>query len=241
MNLSAEAWLVLLATGLYLYDALLLLRHDELVLVQSARGRWRPAFGANGWKIAGQEPWLPNPLAPWQALAKLRWKPEQGLAEPTTAAPGMPRIGRVPRIGVGLLMLTMFVALPLCLFVLRHTAVTLAMIAAMYACIAAVLLGLRRDALAQGLAPGAFLLLALECVACPPFCVNAVRRVSLRVAPRLTLADVAAQEAAAGRLDELKRQLRVRVDEQIEALPDGSARLAALQATARSLEQEGEA
>ena len=102
------------------------------------------------------------------------------------------------------------------------------------------LLGLRRDALAQGLAPGVFRLLALECVACPPFCVNAVRRVSLRVAPHVTLADVASQEAAAGRLDELKRQLQLRVNEQIEALPEGSARLPALQATARSLDREAE-
>lgn len=232
---------MLLATGLYLYDSLLLLRHDELVLVQSAQQLWRPAFGANGWKIAGKEPMLPNPLAPWRPLARVRWKLEQGLAEAPAAIVQLPRIGLLPRAGVALLWLLVFVALPLCLFAFKHAELTLGVIATMYACMATVLVSIRRDWLAQGLVSGRFWMIALECVACPPFCINAVRRVSLLVVPRISLSDIAKEEGANGRLDALKWQLQLRVNEVIDALPEGSAKLQALEATAKSLARGGDA
>ena len=240
MNASAELWLMLLAAGLYLVDSLLLLRHDELLLTQSVPPRWRAAFGANGWKMAGKEPLLLNPLAPWQCVARVRWQLEAGLADGPVAAVVLPRVGLVPRLGVVLLWGLMFAALPLCLFSGYSSVLTLAVIAALYVGIAVVLASLRRDWLAQGLESRRFWLMALECVACPPFGVNAVRRVSLLLPARIALCQIAQQEEAQGRLDALKRQLQLRVNEQIDAQPEGSARLPALQATARSLEVEAD-
>jgi hypothetical protein len=147
-------------------------------------------------------------------------------------------MGCVPRVGVTLLGLLMFAALPVCLFAVRHTAWTLVTIAMMYACIVVVLLGIRRDWLALGLVPGRFWPMAIECIACPPFCVNAVRRASLLMPARISMSAIASQEEQHGRLGAFKRQLQVRVREQMDALPEGSARLSALKAAAESLREE---
>lgn len=236
MSTSAETWLVLLALGLYLYDALLLLESDELVLVQRAGG-WQPAFGANGWKLARREPLMTNPFSPWQPLARVRWSFEQGLADgiALAAAPALPAVALAPRIGVALLWAIVFVALPLCLFVFRHTVGMLAVIAALYATVVFVLLGLRRDAAALGLPAGKFRMMCIECIACPPFAINVVRRVTLAVPANAELAWIAAQARRAGRLEALKAQLARRVAEQIDAEPEGSARSARLAQAARSL------
>lgn len=236
MSLSAETWLVLLALGLYLYDALLLLEADEMVLVQRA-GIWQPVFGANGWKLARREPLMPNPLSPWQPLARVRWSFEQGLADGSAlaATPALPAVALAPRIGVALLWAIVFFALPLCLFVFRHTVGTLLVIASLYAAVVFVLLGLRREAVAFGLPSGRFRMMCIECIACPPFAINAVRRVTLAAPARAELTWIAAQAGRAGRLEALRAQLARRVAEQIEAEPEGSARSARLAQAARSL------
>lgn len=237
MSLSYEALLMLLALALYVHDALLLLAPNELVLVQRRKGRWQAAFGVHGWKLRHREPWLPNLLAPWQGIVRLHWRFEDGLdGEPTPGGPQLPAVGLGPRAGVTVLGALIFVALPLCLFVWSFLVWTLAVVAGIYLSCVVVLFTLRRDARAQGLDRKAFGKLCVECITCPPFCINAVRKLTLQARSQVQLRDVVEMAASAGATNALKEQLRLRLQEQIDMEPEGSARMARLRDVTQSLD-----
>ena len=235
MSLSAEAGLVLLALGLYVYDAALLLGSNELVLVK-ARGGWLPRFGLHGWKLGGREPFVPNLLAPWRAQVRITWAFEQGLDGEAPRAPTpRPQVSRPTRYAVTALLGLVFGALPVCLLAPTPAPVTLTVIACLYATCVAVLAALHRDWKRLGLAWPAYWKLCVECLACPPFCINAVRRATLAAGARVTLAEVGLEVTHPGHLHELRAQLARRVNEQIDLAPEDSPRLPRLQAAARRL------
>ena len=236
MSPSAEVWLMLLALALYVYDAALLLQSDELVLVRGDASRWIPRFGANGWKLGGKEPLVPNLLTPWRSLVRIRWNFELGLEKQRTSdGPHLPRIGLVPRLAVVVLMVLIFVAFPICLFVYPVTSVTLSVVAMIYVGCIVVLASLRRDWTSLGLKRPAFWKLCGECITCPPFCINAVRKVSLWAPASVTLADIADDAKQHDELDDLKRQLALRVREQIDVELEGSERMVRLKTVERAL------
>lgn len=238
MTLNAEAGLVLLALGLYVYDSLMLLRPDQFVLVHTRRG-WLPRFGAHGWKLRGREPFVPFPLAPWQAVVRVAWAFERGLEGSSRGvSPYLPAFGRAPRAGVAVLMLLMFVALPIALFRPATAIQTVSVFAAIYVTCGFVLLSLRRDAARVGLSKPAFWKLCVECMACPPFCINAIRRASLASGTAVTLQDVQPRLAQSEDVAVLRRQLLRRVREQIDLEPETSDRMARLSQVAASLQPE---
>lgn len=235
MSLSPEVGLVLLALALYVYDAALLLAPDELVLVR-ARGGWQPRFGLHGWKLRGRELFVPNLLAPWRAQVRLRWVFEQALDGELPRAPApRPFVRRPARYAVTALLGLVFGALPVCLLARTPASVTLTVIAALYLACIAVLAAVRADWHRLGLPRAAFWKLCGECLACPPFCINAVRRATLASGARVTLAEVAAETSHPAHVRELRAQLLRRVAEQIDLSPEDSPRLARLQAAAQRL------
>jgi hypothetical protein len=235
VSLSAEAWLMLLALVLYVYDAAMLLASDELVLVHG-RKRWFATFGANGWKLNGKEPFVPNLLAPWRGLVRLRWSFEQGIEGPRSVnGPKLPRIGVLPKAAVTVLLLLIFIAFPLCLFAYHVTTTIVLIVVMIYGTCFLVLAALRREWAGLGLDKAAFWKLCAECITCPPFCINAVRKASLTAPMEVTLADVAEHAARHEWLDELKQELVRRVEEQISVEAEGSERMARLEGVASAL------
>lgn len=232
MNLGAPAWLMLLAAALYLWDAALLLPSDAFVLVRHGRRGWRPAFGANGWTLRGREPLLPNPLTPWREIVHAGWRADALPDASATPTARLPTVGRAPRIGVTVLLALIFGALPLGLFVYPVLVVVLPIAAAIYLACLATLLALRRERDALGIAPAAFRSLCWECITCPPFCINAVRKAGLLAPARASLADVTdpADRAAA------RRQIALRLREQIDLAPEHGAQAARLQAALRAID-----
>ncbi|CAN7571872.1 hypothetical protein LJR028_004012 [Rhizobacter sp. LjRoot28] len=231
---------MLLALGLYIYDSLLLLRPDELALVRIRSG-WRPRFGAHAWKLRGHEPFLPHPLTPWRAVFRVKWSFERGFDSAESGVlPEFDACGRAPRVGVVLLLLLMFAAMPIALFAPATAAQTVAVFAAIYVTCAVVLIGLRRDAVRCGMHRSAFWKLCIECMACPPFCINAVRRVTLAAGAGagVSLEGVRCGLADSDEVALLRRQLLRRVREQIDLEPEASARMARLQRVAGTLQPE---
>ena len=232
---------MVLAAALYVYDALLLLRPGEFVLAR-AGGGWQAAFGSLGWRLAGREPCVPNLAAPWQTLVRARWSLDD--LETTAGTPPPVRAWRVDtttQVAVSVLLWLIFGAFPVCLFVLSMPVVTLLVVAAIYATCLTTVLSLRRQWPALGLSPAAFRSLCFECLSCPPFCINAVRRVGLMQPTAWTLAEVRqALGAPAGAPPSawpaaLQTALHLRVLEQLDAEPDGSARIERLQRAAQAL------
>lgn len=217
---------MILALALYVYDAGLMLPSDEFVLVRKGHGHWKPRFGANGWKLAGREPFLPNLLTPWRPMVRVQWAFEDGLQGPRS--PGgvvLPSINAWPCVAAGALLLLIFAALPICLFLYPVTVFTLSVVALIYGnCILTLALIYAQRA-SLGMTTAQFMKLAGECVSCPPFCVNAIRKASLHAPATVTLSDVAASLQRDEDRESLRRQLEVRIREQIETEAEGTLRM----------------
>jgi hypothetical protein len=229
MTPTAETWLQLLVLGLYLQDSVQWLRCDEALLERSWRGRWAARFGAMSWKLGGREPCLPNPFTPHRASFRLRWRMEDDAASKGRAVVCAP--AAVLRFGVfaWLSGVSLFVLLPMGLFTNAGPRLAIAAAVLVYAS-NFVALGLAyrwRDRL--GIQRKRLAALAVECLACAPYSVNLVRRLcaAMTVDEDFTV--------AAGRLLEpeafaqARQQCLARVDEQLDAEPEGSRRFVLLE------------
>ena len=257
--MSPEAGLALLIVALYLLDSLLLLRPDEAVLVRrglaggrtgdsdSDAGRWRAAFGAQGFKLAGREPWLANPWLPHQPVFRLRWRMAQAGADPAATAArsdvaaavataealrfdaplGLRRLHQLaPMVWCAWLLL--FLLIPCTLLVPLGMQATLAAVLLLYLNIVLALALIWRWRRDLGLNGRAFALLAFECLVCAPYSANLVRRLAWQARAGETFDAAAARLLPAAAMQQAHRECLSRIDERLEAEPESGAEAALL-------------
>jgi hypothetical protein len=196
--LSYEIGLFALAVFFYLYDSTVLLYSNEAVLACDIRRHWSAATGRAGFLLAGRTLCVLNPFTPHRPTFRLRWD-FNSLAQ----APQSQWMERAQELkvlapttlsaGIGL-----YVLLPLGMFTALGAYAVIPALVLLYGSIIASLFLVRRRKIL--VAPGGmrFLSLAFECMACPPFGVNMVRRTTLGlgIAEPLPLAAVRLLDAA---------------------------------------------
>lgn len=228
VGLSNEALLVLLALALYLFDASLFFARDEAALVCGGGGRWFAGFGLDRWRLSGREPYLPNPFTPHQPLFRLRWRLDGALPE----APARPVVvpAELRRLSPHVIVsgACLFVLLPFALFYPLGIVATCCIVGLLYANNVLALALLYRRRASFGLSPSAFGSLAFECLACPPFSLNLVRRLCARLHVDEDFNTAAARLLEPVALARAHAECLRRVDEQIDEELDGSPRMAAL-------------
>jgi len=166
------------ALALYLFDSATLLYGNEVVATRSRKG-WRVT---GGWDflVLGRRPCLPNPFAPHRLAIRQRWT----VADPETDGevvdtfPALDRVLRPIKAVVLALLALLIGVLPVVSVLYGAGAVLLAVFASAYVLVIAglVLIHRRREVLA--LSGQQFRSLAVDALACPPFAVNLVRKVS---------------------------------------------------------------
>lgn len=220
---------MLLASALYVYDALILLASNEALLVRQGRG-WRAVFGSCRWRLAGKEPCAPGLLAPHRPIIRLAWQ----FAGPPAVA--MARQPPSPPVGLGGLALcawlsglTLFVLLPLSLFGQLGTWITLGVVGLLYAVNLSALVLLYRIHRRLRLPAGRYWSVAFECLVCPPFCINLVRRACDWQGVKDDLLQACQALLPPPALAEVHAQCLLRLDEQIAYEDEQSSRMAALQ------------
>ena len=222
MRVSTEALLLLAALVLYLSDSILFFAGDEAALLRGRRGRWHVGFGLDRWRLAGKEPYLPNPFTPQAPLLRLRWSMRAPgaapAAEPLHLPPELDRFAA----HVGVSWLCLFVLLPIVLFQPQGLGFTLAVLLVFYVNVAAALVRLYRCRSAFALPARDFAVLAFECLACPPFSINLVRKLSARIVVKEDLVSAAMRLLPAEALAGFKAQCLRRVDEEIESAGEDS-------------------
>jgi hypothetical protein len=226
--MPADPWLLAGIVAFYLYDAAMRLHVDELV-VWPRRAGWAATTGGNvQWR--GGYLFLPSPWTPWRPLLRLSWMRATDVAADTALA----RVQvlrdalRPLQVGVILMAILLFVALPALLLTWRQASALLVLLCLVYALSTAMVIQLvrRRDAL--GLSRGALWSIAIDTLACPPFALNVVRKVALRqtlAVDGLAFAAAVLPEAALGRL---RPSLLARLDLVRQFVSADSARVAAL-------------
>jgi hypothetical protein len=171
------------ALAFYLFDSLLMLYGNEVLVTATGRAGWRCAAGGD-WLLAGRRPVLPNPLMPWRPHWRLAWRGggarSDSLRADVETMNGLRAALRPLGVLVVLLQWLMLPGLALELALLGTGGALLLLLAAIYALVllTGVMVLMQRRRL--GLTLGGALSLAFEGLLCPPFAINLVRKAGLR-------------------------------------------------------------
>jgi hypothetical protein len=174
----SDPWMLMGAVlGLYLYDAALLLFHNEVVL--EVRRRDFVVSGGSALEFGGRHLFLPNPCCPHRVLLRLAWS---AAASPPRQRARWQR-ARLTLVTLApwtwLLLGLFFVGLPGALWLGTHV-VLLGWLLSTYLVIVAMLVQVYRCRKALNLSARAVLALAFDALLCAPFALNIVRKISLR-------------------------------------------------------------
>lgn len=219
-----------LAVLLYLYDSTVLLCANEAILSCERRNAWRLSKGWGGFLVGGRKVCLLSPLAPYAPCAKLRWD---------LYAAGQPQFDETwsrdvtklkvatPWVLAGAFAL--FVLLPLGLFTPLGAYAMLAAVPILYGSILVALIVLRRAGLLRSLTSLKFAGLVFECLACPPFGVNLIRRVALASTVNEPLLCAGQRLLASSDWSRLLAHCVAVLDQELQACDDGAPERRALE------------
>jgi hypothetical protein len=179
MVVDYEVQLVALAVALYIYDSSIFLFADEYVLAKRFGSGWRAHFGLDQFLIFGRAPYIMNLLRPDLPILRATWSHSSlDSSELRTAAQlsnGLRYIGVCACIaGVSL-----YFILPLGFLTSLGRPLVISGLVLMYTSLAAALALTYHRLSSLGIPKARFYSLAVECLACPPFGVNIVRRITL--------------------------------------------------------------
>lgn len=233
--MSYEIGLFGLAVFFYLYDSTVLLYSNEAVLVCDFRRNWSAATGMAGFLLAGRTLCVLNPFTPHRPSFRLRW--EFNSLAPVPQSEWMEHAQELRVLAPSTLAagIALYVLLPLGMFTALGAYAVIPALVVLYGSIIVSLILVRRRKIL--ITPGGmrFLSLAFECVACPPFGINMVRRSTLaqRLAEPLPLAAVRLLDAV--RWAALQSLCVARIDDALQGAAAESDEEKSLQAQRRRL------
>ena len=229
----AELYLAGGALAFYLFDSALLLYGNELAYT-CVRGAWRNVRSSE-WLLFRRHVLVPNPLTPQAPLLRLQWSevaapltvtalPTRSSMLATTLPESLLQALRPLRFGVLLLLLLIGVALPLVLFAYGQGLPLLWLFAAVYLLDIALAIWVWRRRSALRLSRRGCLALSFDLLACPPFAINLVRKITLQQPEPSEALRFAAATFRPAHYAELRACLAKRVGHELAALDAGSPR-----------------
>jgi hypothetical protein len=233
--LSYEFGLFGLAVFFYLYDSSVLLYSNEAVLACDSRRHWSAATGMAGFLLAGRTLCVLSPFTPHRPSFRLRWDFNSLAQVPHSQWMDRAHDLKVLAPTTMTAAMGLYVLLPLGMFTALGAYAVIPALVLLYGSIIVSLFLVRRRKIL--ITPGGtrFLTLAFECIACPPFGVNMVRRTTLglRIAEPLPLAAARLLDAAGWA--ELRLLCVARVEDALQSAAAGSAEEKLLQAQRQRL------
>jgi hypothetical protein len=211
-----ELWLPIGAIAFQLYDATQGLWHNE-ALFERAGTRWRVVADSpvRRW---GRRLVLPNPFTTHRPLFRIAWSP--GDVRPAVDAPLAAVFAALRPLGVAcqLLWVMLLALLPLC-WILGAGLTVLALFATYYLMVIVSLVLVFRRRAVLALSTRAFWSLCFDVLACAPFAVNLVRRLSLHHGIAGNPVDFAARQFDAPARAQFAALIRARIAESSAAEP----------------------
>lgn len=180
MNLSFEVLLIIGVVGFYLYDSAILIFSNELIFIESY-GRWTVTLPSSRWRIMGKLLYFPNPFTPHNLIFRTSWS--------TAYNPSNPELEGIfkllapmsyLRLLVLILIVLLTVVLPIVILRLGTGIEFLKVLFLIYYTIFNMLFYVYIKRINLGLNKKAFATLAFDALACPPFAINLIRKISLR-------------------------------------------------------------
>lgn len=234
MMLSAELELAGLIYALYLQDAVVLLHSNEGVLTRTGQGHWALGLGASNWRIRGKNLYWPLPFTVHRPHYRLRWDFEASPTNPAAASPPRwaPKLEAFKGLGwfTALSVVLQLLVFPVVMFAYPTNVAVIATLVAIYACVLASLGVVWRGASTWGYSGRKLAGLCFECLVCPPLAINLVHRLSLDLCKTADLLATAETLLPPDAWLAARKNLCVRLEDQMSLEPDDSPRLRALQA-----------
>ena len=222
--MSSELQLIALAVLLWLSDSALLLHADEVVFSRSGRSGWRVSTGLRGFLIRGRQVCLLNPFAFYRPSVRLHWNiyaAEADIQADTAWSSQLQSLSVAAPYCVAAFV-GLLVLLPLGLLTPLGARAILPAVVLVYGAIATALVVLRLRCPASAFSRLQFAGFAFECLACPPFGVNTVRRAALRTQVSEPLAHAALRLLSPGQRRLLGGHCLGVLDEELQCLDDAS-------------------
>lgn len=219
-------WLLFGVAGMYVYDAVLLLYHNEVVFFERRDGTWSFSAGSE-FELGGRHVYLPALLAPHRAVLRLRWSSLQTLsAMPPLRGLRAWRIGVAASASSVMLVAVVFAALPFVL--LGPVIVLLGWMIVLYAAIVFAVLRVWRLRKLVGIGGKEFAGIASDALLCAPYALDLVRKQGLRAAERFDLVATAHRLLDAGERGRLTETIRAKLQRQMDIEDTDSERHAQL-------------
>jgi hypothetical protein len=181
MNFSTETLLIIGIIGFYLYDSAILAFSNELIFNESY-GRWTVTFPKARWRLMGKLLFIPNPFTPDDMIYRASWSTNE---KPLQMEDGalickLKKSLLYLRIAVIILLVMLVIVFPVVMIKYGTGIELLEVIVLIYLTIISMLAYtfIKKEDLC--LNKKAFFSLALDSLACPPFAINILRKISLR-------------------------------------------------------------
>jgi hypothetical protein len=233
--LSYEAELLALAVIFYLYDSSVLLYSNETVFICDGSQRWSATSGWIGFLVGGRSLCALNPFTPHRPSFRLSWDfdalPEGNDLSWAERAQRNSKL-RPWTLAAGV---ALYVLLPLGMFTSLGRYAVIPALFLLYGSTIVALIQLRRSESLLALSRKRFWGFAFECMACPPFAVNMVRRMTLAEWIKEPVPLAAVRLLDAERWNELRQQCMSRIDDAIQLVAEDSPELKALEAQKQRL------
>lgn len=229
MRVSFDVLLVLGIVGFYLYDSAILLFPNEFVIAERL-GKWSCSCPVGRWRLTGKIPYLCNPFTPFNPLFRAAW-PHSASPSDSEAASRTERLAKslsVFRLMIAALTAVLLVAIPVVIFRVGTGAWFYGALVTIYLTIVLMLIVAFRKRFDLGLSVKQLSMFAFEFLACPPFAVNFVRKISLSHVIPSDPVEFSRLRADKDGFNRLVQTLQVRVAEELEYEDDGSPRSSAL-------------
>jgi hypothetical protein len=228
MRLPEEVLLMILVIGLYLYDSAKLLYFNEGVLIPVGKA-WKVKFGLRELRIGGKELFIPAPWLLHRPMFRLCWRYDSTAAEfclenwqaKTNVLTMLP-------IFVWGIALALFLLLPLGFFTKMGYGMLYLAMAILYLNIVCLMIYIWRHRVHLNQSNKQVGKLAFEYLTCPPFALNVIRTMSSNQNIGEDLVTVARNLQDSDRWAETRRELTLRLDEEIEITEEGTDRIASL-------------
>jgi hypothetical protein len=233
---SYELELFALALALYLYDSSVLLFSNEALLTAKGTGRWGVELGFSGFLLGGRGLCILNPFAPHQAAFRLSWNFAR-LDLGTEDIRWSQRTDSLRRLRVTtwLSAAALFAVLPLGLFSPLGAFAVIPALVLLYGSAIVGLLQFRVVRHELGYEGARYAGFIFECLACPPFAANMIRRITLQQRIPEPLPRAGARLLPAGEWTRLRSYCETRLDGELQRLDENSAERVQLDAAKRAL------
>ncbi len=233
--MSYEVELLAIAIAFYLYDSSVLLYSNEVIFTFHGTRGWSAASGWFGFVFAGRTLCMLNPLTPHFPSYRLSWAfdalPDAKDVSWSEHAQGQSDLAPWTLAGG----IALFVLLPLGMFTFLGRYLVIPALSLLYGSTLVALYKLSRSKGRSTFGARSFRGFAFECIACPPFSVNMVRRMTLAhsIAEPAPLA--AARLLDGVRWTEFREECLSRLNAAIQLAGDAATEVAALQAQKQRL------